>query len=480
MVTLMLYRLVILSGPLSGQRITVEREPMTIGRSSDASLVLPDEEVALRHAVIEHSPTGLVIRDLGSMNRILVNKREVREAKLKHSDVVEIGRTQFLVQASVQAEVTRCAGDPECRRRRGALVALLLVAAAGAYWVNVARKSESVVVRGADVPPQKALPPVAPAPAQVAASPVNEVSPLNQTASPVIAERVAEPVSDEIREMREQLADIRTTVKDLAAKERAPSPTSLPYPMVDPIRQKTQAMLEDARKAAEGGRFADADQMLVNIQILDPDLLDTYLQRAALFEKRGMLKKAVEQWTEIVNRTAGTPLHDRAVENRARVEKLDREQAAETGRLIHIEDVEPLRFPQSAEFDEMRTLKIMLKPDGANLDADAVRVTVVFFDEDTLDGRVVTSRFDTSSADLRVEGSWNTAESKVVTATYAVPKGFRAHRPEQFYGYRIEVYYHGILQDATARPKNLNRNDSEDAGAPERPAATISRGAATS
>lgn len=101
----MLYRLVSLHGQLRGQQVTVEKSPMTIGRSPECSVVLDDEEVALKHATIQHQKDGLFITDLGSMNRILVNKREVREARLRHGDIIEIGRARFLVQAKVQAEV---------------------------------------------------------------------------------------------------------------------------------------------------------------------------------------------------------------------------------------------------------------------------------------------------------------------------------------------------------------------------------------
>jgi len=53
----MIYRLIFLSGPLtgSGSRSAVA---MTIGRDPECSIVVPDEEVAIQHAVIEHVPRG--------------------------------------------------------------------------------------------------------------------------------------------------------------------------------------------------------------------------------------------------------------------------------------------------------------------------------------------------------------------------------------------------------------------------------------
>jgi pSer/pThr/pTyr-binding forkhead associated (FHA) protein len=138
----MIYRLIVLNGPARGQRITVPGSPVTLGRGEDCTLVLDDEEVAAHHAVVEHTSGGMYIRDLGTMSHILVNNREVSESRLKHGDVVELGRTQFLVQVSVQAEVNGVGvALPRSRRTSTVFVMLLFVACAGAagmlgyhYW----------------------------------------------------------------------------------------------------------------------------------------------------------------------------------------------------------------------------------------------------------------------------------------------------------------------------------------------------------
>ena len=361
----MMYRLIVLTGPLTGQRITVDKAPMTIGRDPECAIVLPDDEVARRHAVLEHRDDGFLIRDLGSMNRILVNKREVRESRLKHGDMIEIGRTRFLIQALVQAEVGGATDEgARPKRQTGTLVAIVLVLGLGfgfRWW----RES------------------VRPAPVAAADQPVGVAEPEKRTTPPTnittAKQTPAEPVNEDIRHMREQLADIRASMKDLA-KERSPSQTPMTYPMHDALRQRTEKMFEEARNAAEAGHYAQADQMLANIQNLDPSVLEAYLQRAFLFEKRGMLKKAVEQWAEIERRSEDPQFQERAVAERIRVEKLEHLEAASSGRAIHIADVEPQRFQQSDEFDEMRVLKIGLKAElpAEKVDADAVRVDVTF------------------------------------------------------------------------------------------------------
>ncbi len=202
----MIYRLIVLTGPLTGQRITIEQSPMTLGREADCTVPLPDPEAALKHAVIEHRPdSGLRIRDLGSMNRILVNNREVREARLKHGDEIELGRTRFVVQAIVQAEVA-----PEPRRRRGPGLPLVL----GAILV-LAIGVVASIWRPGGVPPPAAKPAASPAPAVTAAAPVVE-APVPVLTLPAGDEEP--PVGDRIREMRQEIDGLRETMQEIAER----------------------------------------------------------------------------------------------------------------------------------------------------------------------------------------------------------------------------------------------------------------------
>jgi len=136
-----IYRLVFLSGASKGVHLTVEPEPMVIGTGEDCEIHADDSEMARRHAVIEQKSGSLWIRDLGSMNKILINGRELQKSQLKHGDVVELGRTRFLVQAAVQAEYEGVAigGDKRKRRRRRTrmLLGLLVLTAAAYGWTRL-------------------------------------------------------------------------------------------------------------------------------------------------------------------------------------------------------------------------------------------------------------------------------------------------------------------------------------------------------
>ena len=225
----MLYRLIFLTGSLKGQRITVAHEPMTLGRDPQSTVYLPDEEVAAQHAVIEHRGDGLFIRDLGSMNRILHNQHEVREARLRHGDIVEIGRTQFLVQALVQADVRR---PPRprwvlrlARAAIGAAALLALVLAVSFWRRHAAPESSAVPNTSLPVPTNRLA--VVPEPA-TSMPPAAIVESRNGTTGEVPAGPGALLPAVELQDLRADLRDLREAVDQIASQRMAVAATSAP------------------------------------------------------------------------------------------------------------------------------------------------------------------------------------------------------------------------------------------------------------
>ncbi len=95
----MSYQLVILNGEKHGERLTIGRSPVTIGRGSSCDICLPDSEIGELHAKITPRAEQLQICVMGETNRLLINKSEVHESPLKHGDVIEIGHTRLFVQS---------------------------------------------------------------------------------------------------------------------------------------------------------------------------------------------------------------------------------------------------------------------------------------------------------------------------------------------------------------------------------------------
>lgn len=488
----MLYRLIVLTGEKKNQRITVEQVPMTIGQDPDCAIRLDDGEVARKHAVIEHKPDGLYIRDLGSMNRVLVNRHEVRETRLKHNDVIEVGRTRFLVQAVVQAEVRQLGGG--VRERAVAVLrwaAAVLVVAVAAGGICLWAKRLMTAAATAERPREQAGVPGGVEPA-------------------LAVPEDARQVTEELQHMQEALADIRETVRVLAARQSAllkvpaartpatPGPGNgseettrrsvaamTPAATDEDLRRQAQELLETARGEIEAGRLEEADQRLAGIQDMDPNFLPAYEERARLFERRGMLEKAVGQWLEIVSRSTGTPLHEKALAEHSRLDRAGRLKATAARRRLKIAAVEQYKFQESDDFDEMRILHIKLAPDMPErpINADAVEVEVYFYDQDDASKTVEPTHALAPKDPLTPDAPWRRGEEKVVTATYVVPKGFRQRQegqggPRHFYGYVVRVLYGHRLQDMDARPKTLLQEVPADGeaepGGGEPPAARAS------
>lgn len=75
------------------------RARTVIGRGSDCDLVLNESEMSRRHAIIENTPEGLFLRDLGSANGTFVNGISVRDTVLKPGDQLAFDQNRFLIEA---------------------------------------------------------------------------------------------------------------------------------------------------------------------------------------------------------------------------------------------------------------------------------------------------------------------------------------------------------------------------------------------
>ncbi|HZI03541.1 MAG TPA: FHA domain-containing protein, partial [Archangium sp.] len=61
-----------LTGPWANKRYPVQGK-LVVGRQAPATVVLEDDSVSRKHAEVEQTPEGAVLRDLGSANGTLVN-----------------------------------------------------------------------------------------------------------------------------------------------------------------------------------------------------------------------------------------------------------------------------------------------------------------------------------------------------------------------------------------------------------------------
>ncbi|MFM2076332.1 MAG: hypothetical protein RJA49_222 [Actinomycetota bacterium] len=85
----------------SGERITLGKEVVTIGRLNDCTIPLNDGNVSRRHAEVRPSSRGYVVADLGSTNGTKVNGLRIQgEQALADGDIVSVGSTHLRFEAS--------------------------------------------------------------------------------------------------------------------------------------------------------------------------------------------------------------------------------------------------------------------------------------------------------------------------------------------------------------------------------------------
>jgi len=73
---------------------------ITLGRSETCDLLISDNLVSKRHAVIQKIKDEYLIRDLDSKNGTYVNGKRIsakQYVRLKQGDVVKIGRTEMAI-----------------------------------------------------------------------------------------------------------------------------------------------------------------------------------------------------------------------------------------------------------------------------------------------------------------------------------------------------------------------------------------------
>jgi serine phosphatase RsbU (regulator of sigma subunit) len=90
------------------ERIALRAEGLTVGRSRDCDLILPDVLLSRRHAEVRPQGKAWVVRDLGSMNGTRLNGVRLQGAqRLRDGDVIALAdwRLVFLAEAEEGADV---------------------------------------------------------------------------------------------------------------------------------------------------------------------------------------------------------------------------------------------------------------------------------------------------------------------------------------------------------------------------------------
>jgi pSer/pThr/pTyr-binding forkhead associated (FHA) protein len=88
--------LVVIKGPIVGEKFFLTKSILNIGRSIESDILLDDITVSRKHAVIKKSNGNYTISDLGSLNGTYINSKRVDYLELCNGDRIQIGKYIFL------------------------------------------------------------------------------------------------------------------------------------------------------------------------------------------------------------------------------------------------------------------------------------------------------------------------------------------------------------------------------------------------
>jgi hypothetical protein len=504
-----MYRLIFLNGRMKGRRVAVQQGSIVIGRDPSCHLDLTDDEsVAPRHATIEERGGNYFLCATDTTNKVLLNASPVSEAALRNGDKIEVGQT--LLEFHIIYDQAPIGSN---RRVSGlqvaAFAAVVAIVLAEVYFVVIApmRQKEPKLDKAALFAARKkaearkletSAPPVVvqqPVDSEMAharqlidaVASASNAAPVAAYTSPVPTVAFAPPAVAPVAPTPVAPTVIAARTNEVPRINAAATSGTLPQittpaPALektveqpdDPVLIQVRQMLVSAMTLSSTGALTQADRMYDRVQFMAPDYIPAYIERARLYARRAMYREAAGQWKEVEKRAAGTPLAEEAKAEQKKMAQLElaaksappaaTKIRAETAlsKRVGIVSIEREKFQASGEYDEMRVFHINLRGrDGEALDPADVRVFVAFYDRNADTGRPAPTRAVAPADLLRVDGRWAPGETKSVTATYILPKGFRAeelrlHRERrEFDGYWIRVFHKDALVDEDINPDDL-------------------------
>src|SRR5262249_9088187 len=106
---MLMLRLIIQTGSLAGRQFQLEpgdASSLLIGRGAESAVRLTEPSVSSRHALIAPRGDAFYLVDQNSANGTFLNETRVREAELRHGDVIGLGRQGPRLQVLIEGADT--------------------------------------------------------------------------------------------------------------------------------------------------------------------------------------------------------------------------------------------------------------------------------------------------------------------------------------------------------------------------------------
>lgn len=255
----------------------------------------------------------------------------------------------------------------------------------------------------------------------------------------------------------------------VAAAPTAVVPVATPAPEEIAPEEKAAQQARLAELTAEAdkleGGAAPADALAPLEEALamrpaDPGLL---ARIAALHERLGQSDSAVAVWQKLValGPAAGNLFHVADV----RLKLLQNPGPAASG--LEIRDqtglqpgsslgVVDLKIADGGDaVNPVKDLRLAVKArPGETIDARDVRINVTFYE--TLNGEIVPTMSRVQSVWFTTPVDWKNDGLEILEVKYEVPRiGPDGGPPPEYYGYMVNIYHRGQLQETRADPQNL-------------------------
>lgn len=164
-------KLVVEQGERAGQEFRLSRPSIFIGRGEDSDIVLAEQGVSRRHARLAQGPQGWTVTDLGTTNGTFVNGRRIPDSEpipVQPGDRLSIGSSVLALQqvSPAPAAASRSRRNPLISIL-GAILFLLVLAAAVAALVVALRPGEPTTPTPTQGNPLEQLITVVPIPTQL-------------------------------------------------------------------------------------------------------------------------------------------------------------------------------------------------------------------------------------------------------------------------------------------------------------------------
>jgi len=88
--------LIVRNEPQAGTSFALDAPLTRLGRHPDSEIILDDITVSRRHADVERTSSGYIVRDAGSLNGTYVNHQRIDEIALKHGDELQVGKFRLV------------------------------------------------------------------------------------------------------------------------------------------------------------------------------------------------------------------------------------------------------------------------------------------------------------------------------------------------------------------------------------------------